>query len=340
LNIFLKNETLSSSGVLTRLAETGDDISLPTVKRELSQMVKAELLGTEGMGRSVTYHINVKGRVLSDVDAAAYCAVEPDKRYGLSRYNFDLFSSFPSDIFNKSEIGQLQEATVIYKKNTENISPTAEKKELERLVVELAWKSSKIEGNTYTLLDTEKLILENQEAAGHSKEEGRMILNHKDAFRYIRDNRAMFTTLAQRSIEEIHTILVHDLGIPRGLRTGLVGVTGSRYRPLDNVYQITEAVDCLCRAISAAASPYEQALLALAGIGYVQPFEDGNKRTSRLAGNAILLAHNLSPLSYRSVAEDEYREAMLAFYELNSIVPLKRLFIEQYVFAAQNYAVL
>ncbi len=86
-------------------------------------------------------------------------------------------------------------------------------------------------------------------------------------------------------------------------------------------------------------SPYAKALLTLLGISYIQPFEDGNKRTARLMANAILLAHSCAPLSYRSVDENDYREAMLVFYELNSIMPFKKIFIDQYMFAAENYLV-
>lgn len=129
-------------------------------------------------------------------------------------------------------------------------------------------------------------------------------------------------------MEELHAILVKDLS-----------VVGSAYRPLDNIYQIAEAVEALGRVISKISAPCAKALIALLGISYVQPFEDGNKRTARLAANAVLLAYGLAPLSYRSVEEDDYREAMLVFYELNSIMPFKKIFIDQYKFATQNYAI-
>jgi Fic family protein len=129
-------------------------------------------------------------------------------------------------------------------------------------------------------------------------------------------------------LEELHAILVKDLS-----------VVGSAYRPLDNIYQIAEAVEALGRAISKISAPCAKALIVLLGISYVQPFEDGNKRTARLAANAVLLAYGLAPLSYRSVEEDDYREAMLVFYELNSIMPFQKIFIDQYKFATQNYAI-
>lgn len=339
INLFLHKERIQSSAVHVALMDMGEIISLPTIKRELSQLVKDGSLLIENSGRSTDYKISSAGRVFSNIDAKEYCSIEPDKRYGLMSYNFSLFQSFPSKIFTTEELVRLESATSIYVKNTEGISPVAEKKELERMVIELSWKSSKIEGNTYTLLDTEKLILENTEAKGHNKEEARMILNHKDAFHYVREHKNDFSSLTRKNIDELHYILTKDLNISRGLRTGIVGVTGSKYRPLDNVYQVTEAVDNLSLLISKTQSPYEKALLALVCIGYIQPFEDGNKRTSRLMCNALLLAHSCSPLSYRSVDENEYREAMLVFYELNSLVPIKKIFIDQYQFAALNYAV-
>ena len=118
-----------------------------------------------------------------------------------------------------------------------------------------------------------------------------------------------------------------------------MGIVGSKYRPLDNVYQIQDAVEALAVAIKKTRSPYAKALLAVLGISYIQPFEDGNKRTGRLMANALLLAHKLAPLSYRNVDEADYRAAMIVFYELNSIIPFKKIFINQYEFAAGNYAV-
>ncbi len=173
-------------------------------------------------------------------------------------------------------------------------------------------------------MDTEKLILENKEAPGHSKKEAQMILNHKDAFNYIRQNLAQFQTVTRKNLEELHAILVKNLSVGLGLRTKPVGVTGSIYRPLDNIHQITDAVNNLAKTCERIQKPYAKALVALLGIGYIQPFEDGNKRISRLMTNALLLAHHCAPLSYRSVDEEDYCGAILVFYELNSIVPIKK----------------
>mgnify|MGYP001566967233 FL=1 len=329
IGILLERGNLSSPEIYETVLKMGEDVSLVTIKRALSEIVSDGLLEVEGAGRATKYKVSVLGRIFAEVDAKKYSSVEPDKRYGLHSYNFELLPSLPADIFLEDELKVLGDATAEYEKRTKDLPLALQKKELERLVIELSWKSSKIEGNTYTLLDTEKLILENKEAPGHSRQEAQMILNHKDAFNFIHENKSNFKTLTRKNLEELHALLVKDLSIGLGLRSKPVGVTGSIYRPLGNIHQIREAVADLSAAIERMQTPYAKALIALLGISYIQPFEDGNKRTSRLMANAILLAHGCAPLSYRSVDEGEYRDAIFAFYELNSIIPFKKIFIGQ-----------
>ncbi len=337
--IFLEKGEMQSSAVYAEIIRLREKISLVTVKRMLSEMADKGILEVLGSGRSTSYRISSKGRIYADINTKEYFAVEPDKRFGLNSYNFDLFSSISGEIFSDEELIRLDKATTKYQERITDLPMAIQKKEMERLVIELSWKSSRIEGNTYTLLDTEKLLLENKEAIGHSKKEAQMILNHKDAFNYIHKNSFQFKTLTKKNLEELHTILIKDLSVGLGLRKKPVGVLGSKYLPLDNIHQITEALENLSSAVTCMLTPYAKALVALLGISYIQPFEDGNKRTSRLMANALLLSHSLAPLSYRSVDENEYREAVLIFYELNSIVPMKKIFISQYEFAAQNYTV-
>lgn len=338
LSILAKNGKMQSSAIRDALSKEKESVALVTVKRALSEMVGAGVIIEAGGGRSTIYEIGVSGRLFTEINAKDYCTVEPDKRYGLSRYNFDLFSKIPADIFYDEDQERFEAATKTYKQRSQNVTPVTQKKELERLIIELSWKSSKIEGNTYSLLETEKLILENKKAEGRSKDETQMILNHKDAFDFIRQNPQEFSTLNRANIERLHSILVKDMGVGLGLRKAPVGITGTKYQPLDNIYQIEEAIVALSGAINRMENIYAKALLAVLGISYVQPFEDGNKRTSRLMANALLLANGLAPLSYRSVDETDYRQAMIVFYELNSIVPFKEIFLGQYEFSANNYA--
>ncbi len=339
ISILIRNDSVQSSGVYDALVLEGHETSLVSVKRNLTEMVRNGTITIHGGGRSTFYKVTTLGRIFFEIDSNKYIAIEPDRRYGLTEYNFDLFPDFPNEIFATNELSQLESATKDYHQRTRDISATIEDKELQRLVIELSWKSSKIEGNTYTLLDTEKLILEGKEAPGHTKNEARMILNHKDAFNFVRENKELYRNLTEANIEKLHSILIKELGVTTGYRKSLVGITGSKYKPLDNIYQINEAIRQLIQAVSGAKDPYTKALLALIGVSYIQPFEDGNKRTGRLLANAILLAHSCAPLSYRSVEEGDYRSAVLVFYELNSVVPIKKIFIDQYLFAAKNYAV-
>lgn len=339
ISILQNGGVLSSSDVHARLAEQGVQSSLVTIKRTLSGMLKQGLVTTEGVGPSTVYAISTRGRVGSRVDARAYCADEPDARTGMGKYNFELFSEFPESVFSAHEHEKLKTATDEYHERIKGATATIQKKELERLVIELSWKSSRIEGNTYTLLDTEKLILEHKEAPGKPREDAQMILNHKDAFTFIHEHRSEYAALTTANVEHVHLLLTKDLNIDTGLRAHAVGVLGSKYIPLDNIHQIRDAMEHLIAAVNRTEDPYTKALLALLGISYIQAFADGNKRTGRLLANAILMAYGRAPLSYRSVDEEAFREAMLVFYELNSVGPMKAIFIDQYQFAAKNYAV-
>ncbi|MEK7201287.1 MAG: Fic family protein [Patescibacteria group bacterium] len=319
------------------LQKEGSEVSLVTIKRLLARLRREGSLVVTGKGPATRYSLTNEGKLSALVDAKAYCAQEPDSRFGLARYQFDVFPSLLSDPFTPEELVVLESATEEYTQRSNEVSATLHQKELERFIIELSWKSSKIEGNTYTLLDTERLLLYGEEAQGRSKDEALMILNHKAAFTYIYENRTTFKKLSRTHIEEVHTLLTKDLPIARNLRSSAVGVIGSRYQPLDNRFQIEEALVALLEAIDRMPHGYAKALVALMGLSYLQAFEDGNKRTARLVGNAVLLAYGLSPLSYRSVSEEEYREATLVFYELNSLHSFKKLFIAQYQFAARNY---
>src|SRR3989339_1582578 len=145
LLIFLKNKALSSSETHKLIIESGEDLSLVTVKRELAKMASFELLIASGKGRSSMYKISPLGRIFTNVDAGTYCSEEPDKRYGQKNFNFNLLNSLPPEIFNADELLALDGATAEYSRRIMDSPPTIAKKELERLIIELSWKSSKIE---------------------------------------------------------------------------------------------------------------------------------------------------------------------------------------------------
>jgi Fic family protein len=211
------------------------------------------------------------------------------------------------------------------------------KKELERLAIDLSWKSSQIEGNTYSLLETEKLLKEKEAATGKSKDEAIMLLNHKDAIDFIVDNPDYLSPLTVSKIEDIHSVLIKELAVDRNIRKSRVGISGTNYKPLDNEFQIRETLFEMCKLINKKENIFEQALLALVLISYIQPFVDGNKRTARIVSNAILMNNRYCPISFRTVDSMDYKKAMLLFYEQNNITAFKDIFIGQFQFAVKTY---
>ena len=217
------------------------------------------------------------------------------------------------------------------------ITSDEDKKELERLAVDLSWKSSQIEGNTYSLLETERLLKEKETAKGKTKDEAIMLLNHKEALDFIIENPSYVTPLTISSIEDIHSILTKDLGIDRNIRKRRVGISGTNYRPLDNEFQIKEALRDMCELINGSENVFEKAMLLLVLISYIQPFGDENKRTARIVSNAILISNGYCPISFRTVDSIDYKKTMLLFYEQNNIRAFKQIFMGQFEFAVKTY---
>ena len=175
------------------------------------------------------------------------------------------------------------------------------------------------------------------ETEDYKKEEATMILNHKRALEFIFGNKDYFKTITLKKLEELHALLINDLGVDKGLRKSPVGIVGTNYKPLSNQLQIKDAVDKLIYTINATENIIEKALITVIMISYIQPFEDGNKRTGRILANAILFANGYCPLSYRSVSESDYKKAVILFYENNSLDYFKELFVEQFKFAVEKY---
>jgi Fic family protein len=333
----LKEEKKYALSEIRTLFTESEQPSIATLRRDISELRDLGYLKHSGELKSSRYSLKPLGILNAPIDPHEYCSLDVDKRGGKTGFNFPLFKSINFSLFTKEELEKMDQLTKEFNEKSKDASNITIQKELERFVIELSWKSSKIEGNTYTLLDTEKLIRDGIEAVGHTKEEAIMILNHKKAFQYILEFSKQDQQVSIRLIEDIHRILIQDLGVSFGLRKNQVGITGSSYRPLSVPSQIREALEDLCLKIEKTKTPYEKAFIALIGLSYIQPFEDGNKRTARLLSNLILLNNNCAPLSYRSVDEILYKESTLVFYEKNSIVPMRDIFIKQYKFACEQY---
>ena len=310
-----------------------------TMKRLLSAAVKEGNVETVGRGPATKYKLTPQAHVTMPLDLATYFDKDIDERVVQESFNFDLIREVLSkvEIFTKEELSLLSAAQKEFEKNIEGMTDLEYRKEMERLGVDLSWKSSQIEGNTYSLLETERLLKDKQTASGKTKEEAIMLLNHKDALDFVLDVPDYLKELSVHRIEDIHSILTKELGVDRNIRHRRVGITGTNYRPLDNEFQIREALEDTCILVNGKDNVFEKALLTLVLLSYIQAFVDGNKRTARITSNAILIANGYCPISFRTVDSIDYKKAMLMFYEQNNIAAFKKIFIEQFLFAVKTY---
>jgi fido (protein-threonine AMPylation protein) len=218
---------------------------------------------------------------------------------------------------------------------------TYAKQILSRLLIDLAWNSSRLEGNTYSLLDTKRLIELGEEAEGRAHLETQMILNHKDAIEFLVST-ADEIGFNRYTILNLHALLANNLladSTAAGrLRHIPVGIERSSFHPLEVPQLIEESFNQILAVASAIADPFEQALFVMVQLPYLQPFDDVNKRVSRLAANIPLIKGNLSPLSFTDVPRQTYIEALLGVYELNKVDLLKDIFIWAYERSAARYA--
>lgn len=314
-------------------------VSYATLKRILTTLKSNNYLTSSGQGKGTKYVLSPSFELIQPINIEKYYEKEIDERQINENFNLtiinDVLSNYNS--FTDSELDKLAELQKEYKSNISELTENEYKKELERLAIDLSWKSSQIEGNTYSLLETERLLKEKETAAGKTKEEAIMLLNHKDALDFIIENDDYLNPLTVSKIEDIHSILTKELAVERNIRKRRVGISGTNYKPLDNEFQILEALRNTCDVINGKESVFEKALLALVLISYIQPFMDGNKRTARIVSNAILMNYDYCPISFRTVDSIDYKKAMLLFYEQNNISNFKEIFINQFEFAVRTY---
>jgi Fic family protein len=212
---------------------------------------------------------------------------------------------------------------------------------LERLLIDLSWNSSRLEGNTYTLLDTQRLLAQGQPTDDKSAAETQMILNHKDAIEFLVEGAADIQ-FNRYTLLNLHALLSNNLlpdpAASGRLRRFAVGITKSTYLPPGMPQLIDEYFDLFLAKAQTIQDPFEQALFAMVHIPYLQPFEDVNKRVSRLAANIPLTQRNLAPLSFVDVPRDLYIQGLLGVYERTDVSLLKDVFLYAYEHSAARYA--
>lgn len=314
-------------------------LSYATVKRRITSLLDKQYILQSGNGKNSKYSISPAYNLFYPIDIESYYRKEIDERNILPGYNFSLIPEVLSKVslFTEEELKQLNELQSLFLQNISQLTPNEYRKEMERLGIDLSWKSSQIEGNTYSLLETERLLKEKETAAGKTKEEAIMLLNHKDALDFIVQNPDYLEHLTVARIEDIHSILIKELGVDRNIRNRRVGITGTNYRPIENEFQIREALTQTCDLVNSRSNIFEKSLLVLVLLSYIQAFNDGNKRVARIVSNAILIANHYCPISFRTVDSVDYKKAMLLFYEQNNISAFKQIFIQQFRFAVETY---
>lgn len=310
-----------------------------TMKRLLLSETEQGNIIVLGTGRSTRYSLSDQAHLTMPLNLDTYFAKDIDEREVQSAFNFELINTqLPNvNVFSIDELEYLNQLQAEFRQHIQEMTETEYRKEMERLGIDLSWKSSQIEGNTYSLLETERLLRESKTADGKTKEEAVMLLNHKEALRFVLDNPDYLQQLSVSRIEDIHALLIKELSVEKGIRRRRVGITGTNYHPLDNEFQIREALEDTCQLINRKTNVFEKALLALVLLSYIQAFMDGNKRTARVTSNAILVANGYCPISFRSVDSIDYKKAMLIFYEQNNLYAFKQIFISQFEFAVREY---
>lgn len=313
------------------------DAGETTVWRALKALVEAGRLEVAGRGRATGYTLAGAAVV------RAHLATPYNRRKPVSYDRTFLDRYVPDKSFYLPEADR----TRLHEAGRPNAAPlpagTYARRILERLLVDLSWASSRMEGNTYSILETERLLRFGEEASGKDRKEAVMILNHKEAIQYVVDNLAAIS-VSRADICNIHALLADGLLIDPAmagrLRRMPAGITHSSYLPLEDRYEIEEEFDILIAKAAAITDPFEQSFFLLVHIPYLQAFDDVNKRTSRVASNVPLLKADLAPMSFMTMDDGAYIDALIGIYELNNIALLREVYLDAYMASAENYKTL
>lgn len=344
-------------------AAAGNAMPRRNLQRRLAALVKAGRIRSAGKGRATRYvrkpqaiEETVTGQARVGTGAELRLAVSPEAEQIRQHVSRPLHQRAPAgyrreflDSYRPNETSYLPEelrARLHAAGPAESGSPIAgthARKILNRLLIDLSWNSSRLEGNTYSLLETQRLLELGESADGKAAFETQMILNHKAAIEFIVENAAEIR-FDRRTVLNLHALLSDNLlGDPHAsgrLRTIGVDIDGSVYHPPGVPQVIDECFGEIIEKAAAVADPFEQAFFVMVQLPYLQPFQDVNKRVSRLAANIPLIRHNLCPLSFVDVPAIDYVQGLLGVYELNRIELLRDVFVWAYERSSARYSAL
>ncbi|SHI50665.1 Fic/DOC family protein [Rubritalea squalenifaciens DSM 18772] len=211
---------------------------------------------------------------------------------------------------------------------------------LDRLLIDLSWNSSRLEGNTYSLLETQRLLELGESADGKATQEAQMILNHKEAIEMLAEQSEEIG-FNRYTVCNLHALLSNNLlSDPAAcgrIRSRPVGISGTVFHPLEVPQQIEEYFQLILDKAEAIKDPFETAFFVMVQLPYLQAFEDVNKRVSRLAANIPMIKYNFCPLSFVDIEADDYINALIGVYELQRIEYLRDVFVWAYERSALRY---
>lgn len=331
-----------------------------TAQRLISQLINSGQITAIGAGRSRRY-------LPARTATSAALAFEPDtfpSYIPLSADSRDILAYIDQPMEARKPVGYQRDFLDTYQPNTtwylseslrrqlHKMGKTAQadapagtysRAILNRLLIDLSWASSHLEGNTYSRLDTRELIEHGKVAQGKATIETQMILNHKVAIELLVENIGT-VGFDRYTLMNLHSALSENL-LPNPadegrIRQHAVDIGKSVYRPLSGSQQIDEALNALLDKVNQITDPFEQSFFVMIHLPYLQPFADINKRTSRLAANLPLFRANLCPLTFLDVPEHAYSRAILGLYEMTRVELLRDIYVWAYERSTQEYLVI
>lgn len=346
--------------VLHQLSQEAEPISLPelleklgnsytarSVRRWLAGMISEGLVEKSGIKRGTKYR--VIHRANRSIGSSCFSSesaqiIDRVRRPIYERipvtYNFDWFNAYEPNVtfYIPSNFRmQLHKAGERSKRN--DPAGTYAHQIFNRLLIDLSYNSSRLEGNTYSLLETERLVIEGASAEGKLEAEKIMILNHKEAIRYLVDS-APKLDVTRETICTLHYLLADglvEMGYAGKVRDHGVHISGSTYIPYEEPKKLQTQLDRITKKAALIEDPFEQSLFLLIHISYLQAFSDVNKRTARLSANIPLIKNNLVPLSFNDVERSDYASALISIYELQAQRPILDLYIFSYMRTCAAY---
>jgi Fic family protein len=331
------------------------------IQRALAKMIRQNLVEATGKARARVYTLKESSSktieapaLITSVDSfkdihlsaqsaelLQYISKSVQERKPVAYFRNFLFSYEPNKTFYLNPSLQKELLSIGQAENAVRPAGTYARNILTRLLIDLSWNSSRLEGNTYSLLETKRLLDFGENAEGKDAVEAQMILNHKDAIEYIIES-ADEKNISAHEILSIHALLSNNLlGDPSAsgrVREMIVGISGTTYLPLENPHVLKECFNIFIEKMNRIENPFEQSFFSLVHLSYLQAFQDVNKRTARLVANIPFIKNNLKPLSFTDVTQKDYVAALIGVYEKNDVSLLRDLYVWAYKRSSQQYS--